>query len=204
MQLEAKEINEIKYYRDKIQKEYQESIQLKAELDQQTEKARKSLEELDKMKGIVLGKLDIEYQEKLRELEDFKDNKKEFIEKLREREIEINNQTKKLESEFQQIQGWKEKKLEEEKKIQEVSEQLQDKIVDFDRKTKDVDIVLYEIKQSQDQTRKELAKAKDLAEKAEEQFQEQQRITKELETKRKLLDLKVEAKKKSKGALKNG
>jgi len=197
MNLSSEEINEIKYYREKIAREYKESVELKAKMDAQVEKSRKSLAELDKMKGIVVGKLDIELKEKQAELDDFKKDKTEFIEKLREREIEIKHQSQRLETEFAKIQDWKELKAKEQKKLAGLNEEVRNKIVDFDRKAKDVDIVLFEIKQSQDQTRQELAKAKDNAEKAEEQLNDQLRITQELEAKRKRLNLKVEAQEKS-------
>lgn len=179
--LDQQEIQEIKHYKEKIYKEYKESIKLKDQMDKEIEAKKVEMEEIKEKRDISLATMNIECANKQEELKTYIESKEKFIRNLDDRKAEIKERTKKLDHEFGQIQGWKERQIKGENDIKEARAELQAKMDEFEEKTKDITIVLFKVKQKHEESQEYLAESKETLAKAEKALEKQLKDIKILE-----------------------
>lgn len=189
----ANKIKDLGAYKDRIKKEYKGEVIQQSKIIKKNELSQDNLQELEDKKGLLVEQLNKEILVKTRELNTFKNSKKDFVNKLKNQEKKLRQNIKELEqkttevSKLQEGIEKREKLLKNEiirvKKEEEVVKGLEARL----------DLTRGQIQRNLRGVEDRLGEIEEIKAKKEQELQKQLNITKTLENKSNILDLKIEA-----------
>ena len=189
----GQELKELSSYRDKNKKQYQKELLIKRELENEIEKIQNNLHKLETQRKEIIEQLDEETLEKIKNLNNFKNSKKDFVRRLKNQEKEL--QRKQGEIEQQAI-----KLSREQTRLAEKENLLENGLISAQKREKVANDLQAQLNRLQGQiqcqartTKENLDKTGQIRQEKEQELKKQQEITKSLENKLKILNLKIEA-----------
>jgi len=189
----GEELKELAFYRDKNKKQYQKELLIRQELEKEIEKIQNNLHKLETQRKEIIEQLDEETLEKIKNLNNFKNSKKDFISELKRQEKELQRKQGEIEQQAGKLSREQTRLAEKENLLENglISAQEREKVanglkVKLNRLQKQIEQEKRVIDTNQNRT-------EHIKQEKEQELKKQQEITKSLENKLKIFELKIEA-----------
>jgi len=189
----GQELKELSSYQEKSKKQYQKDLLVQSDFKKEIEKTQENLHKLENQRKEIIKKLNGEILEKTKELNNFKNSKKDFISELKRQEKELEQRAQNLEQRAVDLSN-------EQAELRKKEELLKNGLISAKEREKIVNDLQARLNRLQGQIQRQarvvegnLTKIEQIKQGKEQELKKQQELTKSLENKLKIFELKIEA-----------
>ena len=198
----GKELKDLTHYQGKSKKEYQSETSKHLKLGKKIELSQGELRKLEGGKKTLLEQLDGKLLEKTKELNHFKNSKRDFVNKLKNQEKELQQKDKELEQRITESSNKDIELIKREESLKKGLDSVQGREEGIDVSKALLKLTEHRIRHDRGIVDEMLDRTERIKQEKEQELEKQLNLTKTLENKIKILDLRTEAQNKREAPVK--